>query len=67
MPTRSGSAKRGSTLKYDQGAIQRHIVPLLGKLKASAVTRKDVEGFRNSVTDGETAGRFKTACTGSRG
>jgi integrase len=62
--TRSGSAKRASTLKYDQGAIQRHIVPLLGKLKVAAVTRKDVEGFRNSVTEGETAGRFKTGVPG---
>ena len=40
------------------------MVPLLGSLKVSAVTRGDVEGFRDDVTRGATAAVIKTGPRG---
>ena len=62
--TRRGLAKKPSTLDGDRGRIERHIVPVLGTLKVSAVTRADVERFRDAVTEGGTAARI---VTGKRG
>jgi integrase len=58
--TRRRTAKKPSTLATDKGRIERHIKPVLGGLKASAVTRTDIERFRDAVTDGETKARIKT-------
>jgi hypothetical protein len=41
--TRRKGPKKPSTLAIDRGRIGRHIKPLLGQLKVSAVTREDVE------------------------
>src|SRR5579871_2183285 len=71
--TRRRTAKKATTLATDKGRIERHIKPLLGSLKASAVTRADIERFRDAVTDGETKARIKTGkhglarVTGGRG
>ena len=59
--TRSKGPKKASTLAVDKGRIERHIKPLLGKLKAAAVTRDDVERFLHDVAEGKTAGKTKTA------
>ena len=59
--TKRGVAKKPSTLATDKGAIERHIKPLIGGLKAGAVTRDDIEGFQSDVTEGKkTAARIKT-------
>jgi integrase len=71
--TRRRAAKKATTLATDKGRIKRHIMPLLGNLRASAVTRADVERFRDAVADGETKARIKTGkhglarVTGGRG
>ena len=52
--------KKASTLATDKGRVERHIKPLLGRLKVRAVTRDDVERFRDAVTEGATAVRVKT-------
>jgi integrase len=71
--TRRGAAKKPSTLAGDVGRIERHIKPLIGKRKASAVTRMDIEIFRDCVAEGVTAARIKTGkhglarVTGGRG
>ena len=71
--TRRGLSKKPSTLDGDRGRIERHIAPVLGSLKVSAVTRADVERFRDAVTEGATAARIKTGkqglarVTGGRG
>lgn len=71
--TRRQMTKKPSTLVGDKGRIERHIKPLLGTLKVSAVTRADVEQFRDGVTEGATAARIKTRkhglarVTGGRG
>jgi len=59
--TRRKEAKKPSTLATDKGRIDRHIVPLMGRLAVAAVTREDVEGFMHAVADGKTAGRTKSA------
>ena len=71
--TRRREAKKPSTLVTDKGRIERHIKPLLGPLKVSAVTRDDVESFMYAVTEGETKAWIKTGrhglarVTGGRG
>jgi integrase len=57
--TRRGAAKKSSTLATDRSRIERHIKPLLGTMKVSAVTRADVERFMHAVAEGETAQRVK--------
>jgi integrase len=71
--TRRKAAKKPSTLDGDRGRIERHIKPLLGALKVAAVTRADVERFRDGVSEGETRAKIKTGkhglarITGGRG
>jgi hypothetical protein len=50
--TPKGQPKKASTLATDKGRVERHIKPLLGKLKVAAVTRRDIEAFRDSVAAG---------------
>ncbi|GLI92982.1 integrase [Methylocystis echinoides] len=52
--------KKESTLTTDRGRVERHIKPLLGRLKVRAVNRNDIERFRDAVTQGATAIRVKT-------
>jgi integrase len=59
--TRRQTSKKASTLATDKGRIDRHIVPLLGRLSVASVTREDVETFMHAVADGKTAGKTKTA------
>jgi len=59
--TRRRVPKKASTLATDKGRIERHIKPLLGKLKVAAVSNDDIIRFMNAVADGETATRAKTA------
>jgi integrase len=59
--TRRKTSKKESTLATDKGRIDRHIVPLLGRLSVAAVTREDVDAFMHAVADGKTAGKTKTA------
>lgn len=60
LMTRRRTAKKASTLLSDKGRIEKHIKPLLGRLKVASVTREDVEGFMHDVAEGKTAGRAKT-------
>jgi integrase len=59
--TRQKSAKKTSTLLIDKGRIERHIKPLIGSLKLTAVTSEDVDNFMHDVASGKTAGKTKTA------
>jgi integrase len=58
--TRRGTAKKLSTLVSDKGRIDKHIRPLLGRMKVPSVSRSDVETFMRAVTEGKTAARAKT-------
>jgi hypothetical protein len=62
--TRRKTTKKPSTLDGDRGRIERHIKPVLGRLKVAAVTSSDIERFRDAVSEGATAARIKT---GKRG
>jgi integrase len=59
--TRRKVPKKASTLATDKGRIERHIKPMLGRLKVGAVTSRDIEDFMNDVAEGKTAGKTKTA------
>jgi integrase len=60
LMTRRRTAKKSSTLATDKGRVEKHIKPLLGRMKVAAVTREDVEGFMHAVAEGKTASRAKT-------
>ncbi len=60
LPTIRGGAKKASTLYTDRGRIERHIKPVLGRMKVSAVTRDDIEAFMHTVAEGGTAARHAT-------
>jgi len=58
--TRRKKPKKRSTLEIDKGRIERHIKPLLGRLKVTAVTTDDVGNFMHDVAEGKTAGNAKS-------
>jgi hypothetical protein len=60
LVTRRKAAKKASTIATDKGRFERHIKPLLGKMKVAAVTREDVDEFMHAVAEGRTAARTKT-------
>jgi integrase len=71
--TRQRLPKKASTLATDRGRVERHVKPLIGNLRVSAVSRLDIERFNNQVSEGATATRVKTGkhglarVTGGRG
>jgi integrase len=58
--TRRKKPKKRSTLEIDKGRIERHIKPLLGRLKVTAVTTGDVDNFMHDIAGGKTAGNTKS-------
>jgi hypothetical protein len=52
---RKGTPKKARTLATDRSRINAHIKPLLGQLKASEVTRADIETFKSGVVTGKSA------------
>jgi len=59
--TRRKTPKKTSTLLSDKGRIEKHVKPLLGRMRVAAVTREDVEGFMHAVAAGKTAAKAKAA------
>lgn len=62
--TRFKKAKRPSTVAIDEGRIKRHIVPLIGTLAASDLTRSIVQRMADDIVAGKTEGTFKTGLRG---
>jgi integrase len=60
LMTRCRTAKKASTLFSDKGRVEKHIKPLLGRMKVGAVTREDVEQFMHAVAEGKTAARIRS-------
>jgi integrase len=58
------STKKSSTVATDRGRIERHIKPLLGRMKAKDVTRADIQKFLHDVAGGKTACNIKTGLHG---
>ena len=59
--TRRRRPKKPSTIAMDRSRIEAHVKPLLGHLKARAVTRRDIERFMHQVAEGRSARRAKLA------
>jgi integrase len=58
--TRFKRPKKASTLAIDNGRIERHIKPLIGKLQVAAVTQEDIKALWDDVAAGKTKGNVKT-------
>jgi integrase len=58
--TRRKEAKKPGTIATDKGRIARHIKPLLGTMKVTAVTREDIDDFMHDVAAGKTKMKAKT-------
>ena len=58
------ATKKASTLATDRGRIERHIKPLLGRLRVKDVTRADVARFQRDVAAGKTAVDVRTGPRG---
>jgi integrase len=56
--------KKASTLAVDDGRIERHIKPIIGKVKLPSLTGKDVSRLYEAVLTGETAVDEKTGPRG---
>lgn len=56
--------KAPSTQLIEQGRIERHLRPLLGKVKITELTKEQVEKTRNAIRDGKTAAKVKTKARG---
>ena len=54
------TTKRPSTIASDDGRIERHIKPLLGKKRCRNITRADVERMMQDIANGKTAADIKT-------
>jgi integrase len=71
--SRRGRAKKASTLRTDQGRVERHIIPILGRRPIKDLTSADIRAFQRDVTVGKTAVDVKTGprgraiVTGGRG
>jgi integrase len=71
--TRRRRAKKASTLRIDEGRIERHIVPLLGRRPIKGISSADIRAFQRDVAAGKTATDVKTGphgraiVTGGRG
>lgn len=53
------ATKKATTLYTDKSRIERHIKPLLGKKRLSALKRADVQKFLSDVAAGKTATKAK--------
>ena len=53
-----------STQLIEKGRINRHLRPLIGKVKVTDLTKEQVERTRNSIRDGKTAVEVKTKSRG---
>jgi integrase len=58
--TNRGTEKKASSLAIDLSNIERHIKPLLGRIRLRALTRGDVEKFQQDVAAGKSKADFKT-------
>ena len=58
---RGGRTKKPRTQAGDRGMIEGHIKPLIGRMKAAAVSQEDVDRFMHAVAEGKTAARAKTS------
>jgi Phage integrase, N-terminal SAM-like domain len=55
--------KKSSTLATDRGRIERHIKPLFGQLKVTAVTHEDIHAAMISDQVGDALVRSCTQCS----
>lgn len=59
-----GRPKKASSLQTDKSNVNRHILPLIGRLRARSVTQKDIEDMQRDIAAGKTAYDEKTRLRG---
>ncbi|NNC35808.1 MAG: site-specific integrase [Hyphomonadaceae bacterium] len=61
---RFGTLRNPRDVKSNGNQLKRHVIPLIGKVKLSELTRKDIEKMRDDVAGGKTAVTEKTGFRG---
>jgi integrase len=64
VTTRFKRPKRASTVTIDVGRVERHIKPLIGKVRADKLTRAAVQRMADAIAQGNTAATVKTKARG---
>jgi integrase len=64
LVTYRGQPKKPSTISIDQGRVDRHIKPLLGKKLVRDITKRDIEKAMHDIRLGKTAVNVKTGHRG---
>lgn len=64
MKSAAYADKVASTQLIEKGRIERHLRPLLGKIKLTELTKEQVERARNAIREGKTAAKVKTKARG---
>lgn len=68
---RQGEPMKPMTKAYTMARLRHHVVPLLGKRRASEITEGDIETFSRAVGKGKTARGGKVerrfGCAAARG
>lgn len=62
----AGSLRDPKNIAIDRGRIEAHIIPVLGKVRLTELTRQRIEGFRDAVARGDTRQVQKTKPRGVR-
>lgn len=57
-------SKRASSWSTDKGNLEHHVLPILGKFAAMAVTKSDTNSLRAAIVAGKTAKTVKTKARG---
>jgi integrase len=58
--TNRGTAKKSSSLQIDRSDIERHIKPMLGRIRVRLLTRGDIEKFQQDVATGKSKADIRT-------
>lgn len=64
VTTRFKRPKRASTVAIDVGRVERHIKPLIGKVRADKLARAAVQRMADAIAQGNTAATVRTKARG---
>ena len=58
--------KKPRSIESDRANIENHVLPLIGNLKVSEVTRSDIHTLKDDISNGKSARKLKAKPRGRR-